>query len=165
MKRICLSPSRAKATNSARSSRSPTYFRCSESVPLAGGGLGFSWVDFDAALEVSAILDADARGGDIADDGAVGLDVDALAGVDIPDDFAVDDDLPGVNFRIELGLGADGEFVAVERDGAIHFAVNLQIFGTGDVTLDCEAGPQSRGVACSGAAESSGRSRAKRNRR
>jgi len=31
--------------------------------------------------------------------GAVGLDVDALAGVDIPDDFAVDDDLARREFQ------------------------------------------------------------------
>ena len=30
-------------------------------VSLVGGGLGFGGVDFDATLEMSAVLDADAR--------------------------------------------------------------------------------------------------------
>jgi len=35
---------------------------------LIRGGLRLSWVDFDAALEVGAVLDADARRGNISDD-------------------------------------------------------------------------------------------------
>lgn len=35
---------------------------------LIGGGLGFGWIDFDATLEMGAVLDADARRGNIADD-------------------------------------------------------------------------------------------------
>ena len=31
------------------------------SVPLVGGGLSFGWVNFDAAFEMSAVLNADAR--------------------------------------------------------------------------------------------------------
>lgn len=107
-----------------------------------GSGLGFGRVDFDAALEVGAVLDADARGGDIAGHRAVGFDVDAVAGVEIADDFAVDDDFAGANFGIEHGGGADGELMAIQRDRAVDLAVDLQVFRTGDVPVDVQAGAQ-----------------------
>ena len=43
--------------------------------------MGFGWVDFDAALEVGAVLNADAGREDIADDGAFLLDVHTAADV------------------------------------------------------------------------------------
>src|SRR5580700_2441666 len=109
---------------------------------LPRGGLGFGWVDFDAALEMSAIFDADASGGNVADDRAVGLDVDAVAGIEVADDFAKHDHFAGMNLGIEHGRGADGELMAIERDGAVHLAVNLQIFRAGELTLDMQARTQ-----------------------
>ena len=109
---------------------------------LACGGLGFGRFDFDAALEMGAIFDADARGGNVADDRAIGLDVDAIAGVDVADDFAKHDDFAGMNFRSEHGRGADGELMAIERNGAVHLAVNLQIFRAGELTFDMQARTQ-----------------------
>src|SRR5712664_2363091 len=54
--------------------------------PLIGGSvLGLGGVDLDATLELRAVLDADAGGGDVADDRAVALDVDAIARVKIAD--------------------------------------------------------------------------------
>src|SRR5437667_11601885 len=85
---------------------------------LVGGGLSLGWVDFDAALEVGAVLDADARRGNISYDRAIFLDVDAAAGVEIPDDFAVNDHLASLNFEIELGGRAYVQFVTQGRDGA-----------------------------------------------
>lgn len=114
---------------------------------LVGDGAGFGWVDFNAALEVSAILDADARGGNIADDGAVFFDIDAIGGVEIADDFAENNGLAGVNFRIELGGGTDGESMAGQGNGAIHFAVDLKVFYTDDFTFDLQASTQARGTA------------------
>jgi hypothetical protein len=104
--------------------------------------LGFGRVDFDAALEMGAIFDADAGGGDVAGHRAVGLDVHAIAGVKIADDFAVDNHFAGMNFGIEHGGRTDGELMALERDGAVHLAVNLQVFRAGELTLDMQAGTQ-----------------------
>ncbi len=41
--------------------------------------MGFGRVDFDAALELSAVLNANARRRNVADDRAVLFDVDAVA--------------------------------------------------------------------------------------
>ncbi len=122
--------------------------------PLVGGGLGFGRVDFDAALEVGAVLDADARRGNVSDDRAIPLDLDAAASVDVADDMARDADFAGVNFGMKMGGGAHSEFVSVQRNRAFHFAVNLQVFRAADLTLDFESGAQTCGTTCSGATES-----------
>ena len=128
--------------------------------------LGFGGVDFDATLEMGAVLDADARGINVPDDGAVLLDVNTAARVDVADNFSVGDDFASMNFGSELSGGADGEFVTLE-DGevdndetlkwlaasAVDDAVNLQVFGTGDLTLDLDAGAEARTTAGRSAAE------------
>ena len=103
---------------------------------VRGVGLGFCRIDFDAALEVGAVFDADAGSGDIADDGAVLADIDASASAQIADNFAENDDFAGFDFGIEQGGRADGEFVATKRDGAFDLAVDLEIFGADDLALD-----------------------------
>ena len=115
--------------------------------------LGFGGVDFDATLEMGAVLDADARGINVADDGAVLLDVNTAARVDVADNFSVGDDFASMNFGSELSGGADGEFVTLEADRAVDDAVNLQVFGTGDLTLDLDAGAEARTTAGRSAAE------------
>jgi hypothetical protein len=122
---------------------------------LVRGGLvrGFGWVDFDAALEISAILDADARGRNVSRDRAVLLDVNAAAGVNIARDFAEGHHVAGMNFGIELGGGTNGEFVTFEADGAVDDAVNLQVFGTGDLPFDLYAGAEACTTAGRDAAE------------
>ncbi len=82
--------------------------------PLVGGGLSLGRVDFDAALEVGAVFNADARRGNIPDDRTIFLDVDATARVEIPDNFAVNDHVARLNLGIELSGGAHGQFVAAE---------------------------------------------------
>src|SRR5713226_6996677 len=104
---------------------------------------------------MGAVLDADARGGNVADDGAVLLDVDAAAGVHIADNFAVGNDVASMNFGSKLGRRADGQFMALERDGAIDDAVDLQVFRTGDLALDLDACAETRTTASRGAAEAS----------
>jgi hypothetical protein len=47
-----------------------------------------------------------------------------------------------MNFRSEHGRGADGELMAIERNGAVHLAVNLQIFRAGELTFDMQARTQ-----------------------
>src|SRR5437762_12699812 len=94
--------------------------------PLVGGGLSLGWVDFDATLEVGAILDADARRGNISHDRTIFLDVDAAACVEVPDDFAVNDHFASLKFGLDTGGEAYGQFVIAERDGAVHLAVDPQ---------------------------------------
>ena len=76
--------------------------------------MGFGWVDFDAALEVGAVLNADAGREDVADDGAFLLDVHTAADVNVAHDFSGDDQFAGMNFRIEMSGGADRQFVALQ---------------------------------------------------
>jgi len=114
---------------------------------------GFGRVDFDAALEISAILDADTRGRNISGDGAVLFDVYTATRVDVARDFAEGHHVAGVNFGSELGGGADGEFVTFKADGAVDNAVNLQVFGAGDLPLDLDAGAEACTTAGRDAAE------------
>src|SRR5258708_34024873 len=107
-------------------------------------------VDFDSALEVGAILDGDACRRNITDDLAILLDVHAAAGEDIADNFAEDDHVASVNFGMELSRRAYGQFMSVERDGTVHFTVDLQVFLAGDMSLDLQAGAQTRRLACTG---------------
>src|SRR6266851_5160387 len=116
-------------------------------VQLIGRGLRLGWVDLDAALEVGAVLDADPRRRNISDDGAILLDVDATACMEIAHDFAVNNHLARVDFRNEIGSRAHGQFMAAKRNGPFDFAVDLQIFGAGDMTLDLQACPQARSTA------------------
>jgi hypothetical protein len=47
--------------------------------------------------------------------------------------------------------------MAAQRNWAINFPVNLQVFGAGDLTLDLQACTQARRTARNGATEASGR--------
>src|SRR5690348_2834551 len=120
---------------------------CAGQRPSVCGGLRFGRVDLDAALEMSTIFDADARGGNIADHGTVGFNIHTVACIDVSDDFAKNDNFSGTNFRIENGSGADGELVAIQGNGAVDFAIDLQVFSPGDMTIDMKAGSQTSGSA------------------
>ncbi len=61
------------------------------------------------------------------------------ADVNVAHDFAGDDQFAGMNFRIEMSGGTDRQFVALQRNGAVDLAVNLQGFGAGELTLDFDA--------------------------
>jgi len=52
-----------------------------------------------------------------------------------------------VNFGIELGRGADDQFMAAQRDRAIHLPVNLQIFIASDLPFDLNASAEARRAA------------------
>jgi hypothetical protein len=64
---------------------------------IGGGVVRLGRVDLDAAPELGTVLDANARGGDVADYGAIALYVDTIAGVKIANYLSEDDNLPGVN--------------------------------------------------------------------
>src|SRR2546430_8734121 len=86
-------------------------------------------------------------------DGAVLFDVYTATRVDVARDFAEGHHVAGVNFGSELGGGADGEFVTFKADGAVDNAVNLQVFGAGDLPLDLDAGAEACTTAGRDAAE------------
>src|SRR2546426_2643272 len=96
---------------------------------------------------MGAILDADPRGGNVAGDRAVLLDVHPAAGVHVAHYLAGDDHFARVNFGIELGGGADDQFMAAQRDRAIHLPVNLQIFIASDLPFDLNASAEARRAA------------------
>ncbi len=98
--------------------------------------MGLGWVDFDAAFEVGAVFDADAGGGNVADDRAIRLDVNAVPRMDVADYLAIDDYFAGVNFGIELGCRTYRELVAAQGNRAVDLSINLQVFGAGDMTFD-----------------------------
>jgi len=72
-------------------------------------GRRFGSLDFDAALEVGAVFDAEARRGDVADHFAVLLDLDAIAHAYIADGLAVDHYFAGVDLGIQLSAASHGE--------------------------------------------------------
>ena len=109
-------------------------------------------LDFDAALEIGAVFDADARRRDVAGDRAVLLDLDAVAGVKIARQVAVDDHFASPNFRAQLAGAADREALAIEDDRAFQFAVDLKILFAGDLALNFNARAERRDSArCRGA--------------
>src|SRR6266851_3818707 len=52
--------------------------------------------------------------------------------------------------------------MAAQRDRTLHLAVDLQVFGAGDMTLDLQARTETRRIACRGTARASARWCAKR---
>ena len=108
-------------------------------VLLVGHSMGGMTIMALAAREAGHL---GVGGGDVADDRTVGFDIHAFAGEDIPDYLSVDNHGASMNFGIEDGGGANDELMAVERDGAFHLAVNLQVFSAGELTLDMQAGTQ-----------------------
>src|SRR5882762_323344 len=95
----------------ARSDGSPPQRGCENWAVLIRSGLGLGRVDLDAAFEMGAVLDADPRRGNVAADRAVLSNVHAAAGVHVAHYLAGDDHFARVNFGIELGRGADDQFM------------------------------------------------------
>jgi len=114
---------------------------------LISGGLRFSRINFDAAFEMSAVLDAYTRRRDIPDDRAIAPDVDATTRVNITDNFSISDDVAGMDFGREFGGRADCEFVTLQGNRSIHDTVNLQIFVARDLALDLNGCAKARDVA------------------
>jgi hypothetical protein len=56
-----------------------------------------------------------------------------------------------VNFGIEHGRGANGQLVALQSDGTIYLAIDLQVFRTGEVAFNVKVGTQPGKAASRGA--------------
>ena len=112
-----------------------------------GCGVGFRGIDFDAALEMGAVFDADSSATKVTRDRAVFRNFDATPSLDIADNLAADNHFACVNFRMESRFGADDKVMTIEGDRTFHDAVDLQVFRAGDFSFDLQAGTQSRGRA------------------
>src|SRR5262245_18841347 len=90
----------------------------------------------DAATEMSAFGDRHARRDDITVHGPVVANVDLVAGRHVPGDLAEHDDRLGKDLRLDLAIGADGQNVIFELDGALDMTFDGQVFAAIQLALD-----------------------------
>src|SRR5579872_1923564 len=92
--------------------------------------------DVDIALEIRAVLDHDAGGLDIADELGVLAYIELVGGFDVSMNGAEHDDFARFHAGENLAVGADGEAMLLELDGAFHFAVDGQILAAENLSFD-----------------------------
>src|SRR5580704_15558244 len=92
--------------------------------------------DIDTPFEVSAVLDDDASGLDIADEFGVFADIDFVQCLDVAINGPEHDDLARFDARANSPIGPYCEAMFIQFDGAFDFTVNDQIFTAEDLTLD-----------------------------
>src|SRR3984893_11619954 len=102
-------------------------------------------IDLDRAFEIRAVLNHDARGGQIANDRAILLDFEAVAGTQITLYAAIDDDFARYHVGGQLGCGPHGQLAVIELNEPLDGAVNVQIFIPRNFALDVQTGAQPRG--------------------
>src|SRR5262245_55004780 len=98
----------------------------------------------DAALEVRAIGDRDARGDDVTLDRSGLLDVDLLGGVQVAGHLAEDDDGFSGDLRLDAAIRADREDVVAELDLAVDTPFDRQILAAAQLTVDDDGLPDAR---------------------
>ena len=105
-----------------------------------GGRLGVVFLVFfaqvDAAFQERAFFDGEALGVDIAGNGAIAADVDAVAYDQVAFDFAHDYDFTGGDCRHDHAVAAYGDAAFGHIDGAFDAAVHVESFCAGDFALD-----------------------------
>lgn len=92
--------------------------------------------DVNAALEIGAIFNADPLRNHVAGQGAFIPDVYPVAGIDVPVDFAEDNDFAGGNVGSHLAIATYYNAISGQIDGAFHVAVDVQHLAAGDFTFD-----------------------------
>src|SRR5690242_1356587 len=102
--------------------------------------------DVDAALEISAVVDDDTRGLDVADQAAVPLNRDFLGDFHISLHIPRDHDLARPDLRLHLAARADRQAV-LQLELALHFTVDVQLLTAEDVALDDHGTSDGRGRA------------------
>ena len=95
-----------------------------------------SLLHVDAAAEVRAFGDRNARSGDVAVHRAVVADVDLLARGDVAGDFAQNDDRLREDLRLDPAVRSDGEDVLPKLDLALDLAFDGQILAAVQLALD-----------------------------
>src|SRR5216683_5262274 len=92
-------------------------------------------IDLNGALEIRAVLNHDARRGQISDHRAILLDFDAVASPQIALHGAINDDFARYNVCGQLCAGPHGEFAVFELNQPFDAAVYMQIFISGNFAL------------------------------
>ena len=90
----------------------------------------------DAAAEVRAFGNGDARRGDVAVDRAVVANVDLFRRRDVARHFAQDDDRLREDFGLDLAVRPDGQDVVLEIDPAFDVAFDREVFAAAQLALD-----------------------------
>jgi len=91
---------------------------------LNGVWLSVSLADIDSALEECSVLDADAGGSDVAGQGALGADVNAIGGGNVALQLAQYDDFAGADAGADHAILAYGHAIAGDIDAALDLAIN-----------------------------------------
>jgi len=92
-------------------------------------------VHLDAALELGAVGEDDARGTQVAADAGALVEGDGGGGGDVTIDLAVDVDGVDLDVGLDDGAGGDDE-MAAEADAALDATLDDQVFVAGDVAAD-----------------------------
>src|SRR5271154_7160655 len=105
-------------------------FRCRNGLIFAVGlSLWLStFANVDATFEEGAVFDGDASGDDVAGEGTVAADIDAIAGGEIATNLAEDNDLTGGDVGGDDAVAADGDAIAGEVDRTFDAAINVKRF-------------------------------------
>src|SRR6185503_15734125 len=90
----------------------------------------------DAAAEVGAFGDGDARRDDVAVDRAVVPDVDLVAGGDVAGHLAENDDRLGEYLRLDTAVGPDRQHMITELNRALDVTFDGQVFATVQLAFD-----------------------------
>ena len=107
-----------------------------------GGGTGrFRLDDIDAALEVRAILDDDARRADVAHQARVLADLDLIRAFHIALNGAQRNHFTRLDTGMDVAIGTDGELVLQQLDGALQVSIDIQIFLAEDLADDLDSFP------------------------
>src|SRR5258708_27751479 len=151
-----LKPDRQRLASQPEYQELVTRRRGSRPNGLNGRGCVSRRIDLDAALKVGAVFDTDSSARNITDNGAVFCNFAASTGIAVADSLAIDNPFTGVNFRIELRRGTDGECMAIKEYRTVHNAVDLQVFRAGDFSFNLQAGAKSSARAGRGSCRACG---------
>src|SRR5258708_38123919 len=88
------------------------------------------------ALQVGALFNRNALGGDISGDDCGLTQFDAITGLDVALQLALYHYAFGVNAGFDLAVGAYGQAVRLQRDAALDLAIYIKIFAAGEFALD-----------------------------
>src|ERR1700693_2387688 len=111
-----------------------------------------SAIDFHGTLKVGAVFDHDPRGGEVAVNRPILLDLDAIFSPEIALHRAINHNFTRDNVRGNFGACADSQLPLIQRDQSFDRAVDQQIFIAGNLALNMQTGaePRSRSRTVSG---------------
>ena len=119
--------------------------------------------DVDAALEERAIFNGDARRDHVAGQRPIAANIHAVAGGQIPPDFAQHHNLPRINVGSNHSIAADRHSIAREVDRSLHAPINVERLRARHFALNNQR-LANRGLVRRGRAQRSGSGRFTRRR-